>query len=373
MHKINITIIGAGVIGLAIARELSKDYEDILIVEKNNSFGQEISSRNSEVIHAGIYYPGGSLKAKTCVEGRHLMYEYCEKNNIGYKKTGKLIVAVKDDEVKSLEELFNNGLENGVEDLKLLSKNEVKSIEPNIKAKGAIYSSSTGILDSHSLMKKLAAEAKSNNAEIAYNTEVIGIDKVSEGYKVAVKDKSEGSFSFLSRIVINSAGLDSDKIAEAAGLKNKEYQLKYCKGDYFRVHNNKAKFINKLIYPIPTENKVSLGIHATLDLAGGLRLGPDEEYVEKLNYDIDDKKREFFYNSVTDFLPFINPKDLSPDTSGIRPKLQGKGEGFRDFIIKDEIDSGFPGLINLIGIESPGLTSCLSIAKTVKTLINKTF
>ena len=372
MHKLSVTIIGAGVIGLAIARELSRDYKDILVVDKNNSFGQEISSRNSEVIHAGIYYPKNSLKAKTCVEGRRLMYEYCAKNNIGYKKTGKLIVAVKDDEIKNLEELFNNGLENGVEDLKLLSGNEVKSIEPNIRAKSAIYSSSTGILDSHGLMKKLAAEAKSNNAEIAYNTEAIGIDKVSEGYKIFVEDKSEGSFSFLSRIVINSAGLDSNKIAEAAGLENKEYQLKYCKGDYFRVHNNKAKFINKLIYPVPTENKVSLGIHATLDLADGLRLGPDEEYVERLNYDIDYKKRESFYDSVAEFLPFINPEDLSPDTSGIRPKLQGQGEGFRDFIIKDEINNGFPGLINLIGIESPGLTSCLSIAKRVKTFINKT-
>jgi len=372
MHKLNITIIGAGVIGLAIARELSQSSKDVFIIEKNNSFGQEISSRNSEVIHAGIYYPEGSLKAKTCVEGRHLLYEYCAKNNIGHKKTGKLIVAVKDDEIKNLEELLTNGRKNGVEDLKLLSGNEVKNIEPNIRAKGAIYSPSTGILDSHSLMKKLAAEAKSNNAEIAYNTEVIGIDKVSEGYKVSVEDKSEEGFSFLSRIVINSAGLDADKIAAAAGLKNKKYQLKYCKGDYFRVHNNKAKFINKLIYPVPTENKVSLGIHATLDLAGGLRLGPDEEYVERLNYDIDYKKQKAFYNSVAGFLPFINPKDLNPDTSGIRPKLQGRGEDFKDFIIKDEINNGFPGFINLIGIESPGLTSCLSIAKRVKALINKT-
>ena len=371
MHKLNITIIGAGVIGLAIARELSQNYEDILVVEKNSSFGQEISSRNSEVIHAGIYYPEGSLKAETCIEGRHLLYEYCAKNNIGYKKTGKLIVAIKDDEIKSLEELLANGLGSGVEDLKLLSRNEVKSIEPNIKAKTAIYSPSTGILDSHSLMKKLAAEAKSNNGEIAYNTEVIGINKISEGYKVSVEDKSEGNFSFLSRIVINSAGLDSEKIAQMAGLKNKEYQLKYCKGDYFRVHNNKAKFISKLIYPVPTKNKVSLGIHATLDLAGELRLGPDEEYVERLNYDIDHKKQKAFYDSVAEFLPFIKPDDLSPDTSGIRPKLQGQGEGFRDFIIKDEISSGFPGFINLIGIESPGLTSCLSIAKRVKTLVNK--
>lgn len=367
----NITIVGAGVIGLSIAAELAKNYRDIFIIEKNSSFGQETSSRNSEVIHAGIYYPKNSLKAKTCIEGRRLLYDFCAKNNIAYKKIGKLIVAIDKNELEELEALFKRGLENDVEDLKLLSKEEIKKLEPNIEAEAAIYSPSTGILDTHRFMENLILQFKNLRGQIAYNTELTGIDKVKEGFIVNVEDKREGGFKFFTGIFINCAGLNSDKVARMIDLAKEGHRLKYCKGDYFRVHNNKARFINRLVYPVPKVGRAGLGIHATLDLAGGLRLGPDDEYVDKIDYNIDTSKRKVFYESAKKFLPFIELEDLSPDTSGIRPKLQGPGEDFRDFIIKEETENGFPGFINLIGIESPGFTSSLSIAKIVKEIVKK--
>ncbi|MFH1201588.1 MAG: NAD(P)/FAD-dependent oxidoreductase [Candidatus Omnitrophota bacterium] len=369
VDKIDITIVGAGVVGLAIARELSYKYQDIFVIEKNSSFGQETSSRNSEVIHAGIYYPEDSLKTKTCIEGKNLLYEYCLKNNILHKKIGKLIVAINDNEVSDLERLFKHGLENGVRDLRLLSSEEFKESEPNVVAKAAIYSPSTGIIDSHSLMKSLVFQFESNRGQIAYNSELKAIEKTKEGFLVTVEDKSEEAFKFSTGVLINCAGLNSDKIARLIGLDKEEYRLKYCKGDYFRVHNNKALFINRLIYPVPKEDRAGLGIHATLDLAGGLRLGPDDEYVDRIDYNIDESNKNIFYESVRQFLPFIELEDVAPDTSGIRPKLQGPKEEFRDFIIRDETDNGHLGFINLIGIESPGLTCCLSIARIVKEMV----
>lgn len=362
MEEIKITIVGAGVIGLAVGAELSKKYKDIFIIEKNTSFGQETSSRNSEVIHAGLYYPKESLKARACIEGKGLIYEFCRKNNIPCKRTGKLIVAIDDNEIKELEALYRHGLDSGVKDLRLVSASDIKKIEPNVEARAAILSPSTGIFDTHSFMKSLLFWFENNRGQIAYNTQVTGIDKIKAGFEVSVKDAREGSFKFTTQVLINCAGLWSDKVAGLAGLRKEEYRLKYCKGDYFRVNSKKAGLVSRLVYPVPKENRAGLGIHATLDLAGALRLGPDDEYVKEINYDIDASKRRAFYESVRGFLPFIEYEDLSVDTAGIRPKLQGESEGFRDFIIKDEVDNGLPGLINLIGIESPGLTASLSIA-----------
>jgi len=369
MEKLEITIVGAGVVGLAVALELSKNYKDIFVIEQESSFGRGISSRNSEVIHAGIYYPQDSLKARTCTEGQRMIYDFCTKNNVAHKKIGKLIVAINEKEIKDLEVLFKHGLDNGVEDLRLLSKGEIKKLEPCVEAEAAIYSPSTGILDSHGLMKNLVSQLESNNGTVVYNTEMIGIDKAKGGFEVTVEDKREGAFKFFTRIFINSAGLNSDKVAKMIGLAKDEYKLKYCKGDYLRVHPSKAKSINGLVYPVPKNASVGLGIHATPDLAGSLRLGPDDEYVEGINYNVDASKIKLFYESVKGFLPFINSEDLSQDMAGIRPKLQGPGEDFRDFIIREEAHNGFPGFINLIGIESPGLTSSFSIARMVKKMV----
>jgi len=370
MDKVNITVIGAGVVGLAVAEKLSQDSREILVIEKNSSFGMETSSRNSEVIHAGMYYPKDSFKRITCVEGRSMLYEYCQKYGVNHKKIGKLIVATNKDEAVELEAIFKNGLNNGIDDLLFLNAKDTKTFEPHVKAQAAVYSPSTGIIDSHGLMKTLVSQFKDNSGNIVYASEVCGIDKQAGCFKVTVKDGQGEFFSFLSGIVINCAGLYSDRIAELAGLKNDEYKIKFCKGDYCRVNQNKLKFINRLVYPVPGKKGAGLGIHATLDLAGSMRLGPDDEYIEHLDYTVQVFKQKVFYESVCQFLPFLQLEDVTADMAGIRPKLQGKGEAFRDFIIKDESDNGFPGLINLIGIESPGLTASLSIASKVKEIIN---
>lgn len=368
MENTRITVVGAGVVGLACAAELSKLYSDIVVIEKNSSFGQEASSRNSEVIHAGIYYPRNSLKTKLCVEGKKLLYSYCKKHRVEYKKLGKLIVAVNSIDLRSLEDLYRNGLNNGVDDLKILPRKEVNKMEPRINAVAAIYSPSTGILDSHGLMKTLEAESKSQNAIFAYNSELIGAEKQQSGFKITVRDSSNNVFSFASQFLINAAGLYSDKIAHLVGIQKKEYALKYCKGDYFRVSRKKAECLSHLIYPVADEKSVSLGTHTVSDLGGGLRLGPDAEYVDKIDYFVEESKKKSFYQQCRLMLPFIELEDLTADMSGIRAKLQGQGEGFRDFVIQEETKQGLPGLINLIGIESPGLTASLAIAKEVKKL-----
>lgn len=369
MEKIDIAIIGAGVVGLSIAHELSKAHSNIYIIEKHHSFGRETSSRNSEVIHSGIYYPKDSFKTKTCIEGRRLLYEFCFENNIPHKKIGKLVVAINNQEIKELDELFKHGLDNGLEDLKRLSKDELKKLEPNVNAEAAIYSPSTGVVDTHAFMKKLSDKFEGCAGAIAYGCELIGIEKTKQGFVLAVKDKG-GEFKFLSRVLINSAGLNSDKISAMAGLDNPEYKLKYCKGDYFRASSSKSKLIGRLVYPVPKKDRAGLGIHATVDMAHQLRLGPDDEYVSDINYDVDPRKAKAFYESTRQFLPFIELQDISPDMAGVRPKLQGNGEGFRDFIIKDESENNLPGFINLIGIESPGLTAALSIARIVAGFVN---
>lgn len=366
MENVKITIVGAGAVGLACAAELSKIFTDVVVIEKNNSFGRETSSRNSEVIHAGIYYPPDSLKARLCVEGKRLLYAYCQEHHIGYKRLGKLIVAINPADTKPLEELCRNGLKNGVNDLKILSAKEVKKMEPRVNAIAAIYSPSTGIIDSHSLMKSLETESINRKTMFAYDSELVGVEKQPNGFKIAVRDPNNDIFYFVSQFLVNAAGFSSDKIACLAGLQKKEYVLKYCKGDYFRVSSKKAACLSHLVYPVIDKENVSLGVHAILDLAGGLRLGPDAEYVDEIDYAVDESKKESFYRQCRPMLPFIELEDLSADMSGIRAKLQGQGEGFRDFVVREETGQGLPGLINLIGIDSPGLTSSLAIAKEVK-------
>lgn len=366
LDKAEITIIGAGVIGLAIAAQISGEGREVYILEKNEGFGEETSSRNSEVIHSGIYYPEGSLKARTCVEGNALLYEICDESGVGCKKTGKLIVANNGQELQELESLFERGERNGARGLKMLSGNEVKKMEPNIEATAAIFSPSTGIIDSHSLMKYLLYRAKEKGAEIAYKSNVIGIERLSEGYEITIEDGS-GISSFKTEVIINCAGLNSDRIAELVGIDiNKAgYKLFYCKGEYFSVGNGKGKLIERSVYPVPEPNLVGTGIHATLDLEGRMRLGPNTRYVDGIDYRVDESQREIFYRSAKSFLPFIEPHDLAPEMAGIRPKLQGPGDEHRDFVIRHEHDRGLPGFINLIGIESPGLTSAPAIAKYI--------
>ena len=374
MEKVDITIIGAGVIGLSIANFISDTKRSTCLVEKNESFGMEISSRHSEVIHSGIYYPKNSLKAKLCIEGRKLLYQFCKNHGIPYKKIEKLIVATKEEEILPLKLLYNKGVENGVADLFFLSKKEVNNLEPYITAKAAILSYSTGILDSHKFMRVLLEKSKENGTIVAFNTKVTNIEKIGDYYKLTTRD-SDRYFSFLSKIIINSTGLNSDRTAELIGIDiiKEGYKLNFCKGEYFWVQNGKNKFVKRLIYPIPSTKDGTLGIHITFDLEGRMKLGPSAEYIDKTDYSVNLNHKELFLNSIKPFYPFIEPNDIQPDMAGIRPRLGGKLEGFKDFIIKNESDKGFNGFINLIGIESPGLTASLAIGKYVSQIVKEIF
>jgi len=367
MEEVEITIIGAGVVGLAIAAEVAKD-RDVYVLEKNETFGQETSSRTSEVIHAGIYYPPGSLKAKLSVAGNAMLYELCEEYGIGYQKLGKLIVATEEGEIKELERLGENSKQNGIS-LAFLSRQEVKELEPGVNALAALLSPSTGIVDSHTLMKCFVKKAKDNNATIVFRARVVGIEKLANKYKVTVEDPA-GGFSFITRILINSAGLNSDRIAELAGIDiiKAGYKLHYCKGEYFSTSQRLTK---RLIYPVPKPDEGGLGIHVTPNLEGRLRLGPNAYYVDGIDYKVDETHKQEFYDSVRSLFPAVDYNDLEPDFAGIRPKLQGQGEEFRDFVIRHEHDKDWEGLINLIGIESPGLTASPAIAKYVGTMVDE--
>jgi len=369
--KYNFVIIGAGVVGLAIAAELSKHYKDILLIEKWGHFGEETSSRNSEVIHAGIYYPKDSLKAKLCVAGNQSIYEYCDKYSIPYNNCGKLIVNTSKDNER-LESIFNNANELGARDLKILNKNEIQKLENNLKVESAILSPSTGIIDSHSLMQTLEAEAINNGVDVVYSHEVINLDNITN-WKITVKDDEGSEFEIETEYLINSAGLHSDKIAKMTGLDIDDlgYRLQYAKGHYFKLNPSKNTLVNRLIYPIPNKNTTGLGIHVTLDMGGGVKLGPDVRYLDNnsLDYTFDDELKEKFFDSVFSYMGNFTIEDLNPDYVGIRPKIQKQGEAQKDFVIKNESENGFPNLINLIGIESPGLTCSLEIAKLVKNLI----
>jgi len=359
MENFDVTVIGAGVVGLAICATCPSCKG--LVVEQHEGFGKETSSRNSEVIHAGIYYPTDSLKARMCIEGKYMLYELCKENNINYKNTGKIIVATNKEEESDLEGLYKQGLINGVNDLKIINKKEIKKMEPNINALSGIYSPSTGIVDTHNVMKCYEAKSKQNGFTFAYGCKLVRVEKQDSGFRIAVLDVDGESYEFMTKILVNSAGLESDKVAEMVGIK--DYKIHYCKGEYFRVGGGKNKYINRLIYPHPTET--SLGIHTVIDLQGEIKLGPNAFYVDRIDYDVDNNNAQSMYESVKTYLPFIESDDLSPDMSGIRPKLQAPGEHVRDFVIEHEKDRGLYGFINLIGIESPGFTSAPAIAKYV--------
>jgi len=368
--EIDVAIIGAGVIGLAIADEIAQQEGEVFVFEKNHTFGLETSSRNSEVIHAGIYYPEDSLKAKLCVDGKGLLYELCAKHGITYTKLGKIILAVNETEISQLEKLYEQGRKNGVHDLTLLSRTELKKLEPNIEGKVGLLSPSTGILDSYSLLKFFYSRARDRGVEFVFNTEVIGIAKAGAKYEVRIRDRG-GVSAFATRVLVNSAGLNSDRIAQLAGMDIAKagYKLHYCKGEYFSLNSRWKHLVSRLIYPIPEQ--AGHGIHVTLGLDGRMRLGPNAHYIEAIDHRVDETQKEAFYKSVKAFLPLVELEDLEPEFAGIRPKLQAPGEAFRDFIIAHEEEAGFPGLINLIGIESPGLTASPVIAQYVGKMVKE--
>jgi L-2-hydroxyglutarate oxidase LhgO len=364
MEREDITIIGAGVIGLAIAAEIAGPDMNIFILEKNPTHGSGISSRNSEVIHGGIYYPQNSLKASLCVEGRHRLYEIAEKNKILHKRIGKLIVATKTSETEELEYLHENARKNGVNSTELLSARKVARMEPNIKACSALYSPETGIISAHDLMNYFLMQARRNKAELINFTKVMGIEKEGRSYRIFTQNGKGDTFDFSTSRVINAAGLESDTIA---GLVGSSYHLHYCKGDYCSISHVKPGTVNRLIYPAPAKKQVGLGVHLTIDLSGRLKLGPDATYISRTeDYTVENRKASLFYSRTKAFLPFLKEENVSPDMAGIRPKLQGINDDFHDFVIRED----WPGFINLVGIESPGLTASPAIARLVKKMLN---
>lgn len=369
-----ITIIGAGVVGLAIAEKLSMDHRNLFLIEKHSTFGQETSSRNSEVIHAGIYYIKNSLKSILCVEGKSLLYDYCRKYDVPFNNCGKLIVATSDEEISVIEGIRQTAIKNGVDDLQVLNRQQIAEMEPNIFALKALFSPSTGIIDSHSLMKQFETNTINNGGQIVYGSEVTGIKKTDGGYEITLLDADKKNYIFTSGIVINSAGLTADKISEMVGIDDEKLKIHFCKGEYFRINPPKNRLVKRLIYPVPHHNMEGIGIHITIDMGGGVKLGPDVKYLESNIYDykLTPSKQEAFFKSAKKFLPFLEYDDIAPEMAGIRPKTQKPGEEQRDFYIEEESKRGCPGFINLIGMESPGLTSSIAIAKYVSNLIKNT-
>ena len=357
-NKFNITIIGAGIVGLAIAEELSKFHSDILVIEKEDTFGQHVSSRNSEVIHSGFYYPPDSLKSKLCVEGNERMYSFAKKYHINHSKCGKLIVANKEEDYLKLENVMNNALKCGLKNISILNKSEACKKEPMVNCLKALWIPSTGIIDSHAVMSKLEYLSKKRGVFFAYKTELDSIIKVNNEYELKFKNTRT---KIISDIVINSSGLWSDTVSKMLGVNN--YELEYYKGDYYKSRD--VKNLNCLIYPIPKIS--SLGIHSVLSLNGEVSFGPNIYKVNKIDYKIDDKYKNQYIKEIKGLLKLDNI-NIQEDFSGIRPKIKFDGK-FNDFVIENELKKGYKNFINLIGIDSPGLTSSLAIAKYVKNLI----
>jgi len=360
-ERIDCAIIGAGVVGLAIARALAMRGREVVILEAADAIGTGTSSRNSEVIHAGIYYAKGSLKAKHCVAGKHMLYDYCPSHGVDFKNCGKLIVATNDKQLETLSEIQTKAGNNGVPDLQELDAKQVHSLEPDLNSTGALLSPSTGIIDTHGLMLAYQGDAEDHGAMIAFNSPVTGGEIRNDGILLSIG--GEEPMHLLCNLVINSAGLYAQAVAGSIeGFPDDHLpETHYAKGNYF-VLNGRTPFAH-LIYPVPEE--AGLGVHLTLDLAGQARFGPDVEWVDEVEYSVDPSRGDSFYEAIRTYWPDLPDDALTPGYCGIRPKLRSAGNPASDFVIEDHETHGVEGLINLFGIESPGITASMSIAEHV--------
>jgi L-2-hydroxyglutarate oxidase LhgO len=369
MDRVDVIVIGAGVIGLSIARQLAGPDKDVLVLERHDGFGRETSSRNSEVIHCGMYYGETLLRTTLCVRGNPLLYELCARKGIPHRRTGKIVVAVDASEEARVHDLLAQGRKNGVPGLRLIGANEIADLERHGSGTLGLFSPDSGIVDSHRLMAFMEEDAKSKGAIVAYGCTVTGIRKSAAGFSVEVAESS-GVVSILeAAVVVNAAGLGADRIAAMAGIDCEAagYTIHPCKGEYFRVSHRHRGMLGRLVYPAPTPGH--LGAHAVLGLDGGLKIGPSSFHVDEIDYSVDPAHQVEFYEKARRFLPFLRLDDLSPDMAGIRPKLSKPGEPLLDYIIRDESDRGLPGLVNLVGMESPGLTACIAIAEMVQGIL----
>ena len=366
--EIQTVVVGAGVVGLAVARELAKTGHDVVVLEKESSFGTQTSSRNSEVIHAGLYYPKGSLKAQLCVQGRKMLYRYCDEKSVDHRKCGKLVVATDDEQRNKLEGIYQHAVANGCENVSILDKSAVLEKESEVNAVAALYSPETGIVDSHGLMVQLIADLEHYGGQCVFNSEVNLVKAQDGSIELSLND---GEAKIVAKNVVNSCGLDAPDWIKPIGSTLITWpKAYYAKGSYFS-YSGKVPF-DHLIYPVPVPG--GLGTHLTLDLQGQAKFGPDVEWLSGLkpsesDYIVDELKRDTFYDAVVGYWPGIVREKLIPDYSGMRPKISPQGAPAADFTILGPKDHGVQGLVCLFGIESPGLTSSLAIAAYVDALL----
>jgi L-2-hydroxyglutarate oxidase LhgO len=365
MESVDCVVVGAGAVGLAIARALAVAGREIVVLERESTIGTGTSSRNSEVIHAGIYYPPGSLKAALCVAGRSALYPYLVEHGVPHRRCGKLIVATDPQQIPGLEKLHTQGSANGVSDLSMLSAHEARALEPALDCVAALQSPSTGILDSHGFMLALQGDAEDRGGAVAFRSPVLGGRVGRDGIELEVGGSEP--MRLRARTVVNSAGLFAPDLARSMeGFPpDRVPPSHYCKGNYFSL-SGRSPF-TRLIYPAP--EAAGLGVHLTLDLAGQARFGPDVEWIDRIDYDVDPRRADSFYAAIRRYWPDLQDDSLRPAYSGIRPKIQARGEPSRDFLIQGPRDHGVPGLVNLFGIESPGLTAALAIGEHVRKLL----
>ncbi|HEX5048938.1 MAG TPA: NAD(P)/FAD-dependent oxidoreductase [Gammaproteobacteria bacterium] len=372
-QTVDTLVIGAGVVGLAIARELAQAGREVIVLEKNRRIGEETSSRNSEVIHAGLYYPRGSLKARLCVEGRERLYAYCAAKSIGHRRCGKLIVAVHEAQRPKLVALRASAAGNGVTDLDWLDAHEARALEPHVLAAAALWSPSTGIVDSHAFMLALQGDLEAAGGSLAVASRCLGAERHDDAFELQCTADG-ASLTLSARTVINAAGLHATQLARALGdlPANTIPAPRYAKGSYF-VYAGKSPFTH-LVYPLPEDG--GLGVHATLDLAGRARFGPDVEWLpagtepKDLDYDVDPGRAAAFYAAIRAYWPGLEDGALSPAYAGVRPKISGPGDPAADFSIQASGERDGPRAVHLFGIESPGLTASLAIAAHVRAVLD---
>lgn len=358
MEQVDAVVVGAGVVGIAVARALALAGREVIVLDAAEGIGTETSSRNSEVVHAGIYYPAGSLKARLCVAGRDALYAYCAGRGIAHRRCGKLVVATAEDQIPKLEALRAQAIANGVTDLVPMSGEEARALEPELVCVAAFLSPSTGLVDSHAFMLAMQGDAERAGASFVFHSPVTGGAVRGDG--IALDVGGAEPMTLLARTVVNSAGLHAQKLAAGiAGFPAAHVPpTYYAKGNYYQLAG-RAPF-SRLVYPMP--NSAGLGVHITLDLAGQGRFGPDVEWTDRIEYSVDPRRADGFYAAIREYWPGLPDGALAPGYSGIRPKIVPPGSPPADFVIAGPREHGVPGIVHLFGIESPGLTASMAIA-----------
>jgi L-2-hydroxyglutarate oxidase LhgO len=364
-EQVDCVVVGAGVVGLAVARALALQGREVIVLEAEASIGNHTSSRNSEVIHAGIYYPKGSLKARLCVRGKHLLYPYCRERGVPFDNCGKVLVASSEDEIPVVLGYIEKAAANGVHDLRRISLDELRDLEPAVTAVAAVFSPSTGIIDSHAYMLALQGDLESAGGAVVFLSPLEGGEVTAEGIRLRVGGAEP--MELLCNVLVNSAGLFAPQLARSiAGIPEPTIPPQYfAKGHYYTL-SGKSPF-RRLVYPMAGHG--FLGVHVTVDLGGQARFGPDIEWLDRVDYSFNNAREPLFYEAIRRYYPALKDGALQPGYTGIRPKISGPKEPAADFVIQGPKDHGVRGLVNLYGIESPGLTASLAIANDVAALL----